>query len=166
MGRQSEFVTLLKRAGIVLCFLLILALSVSLLWRIEWTSRGQRRWVGSPHPAPSAPWGILPAPGWSVRRNDEGLRCGPWGTGKSRWARVGCSLWIPTAVAVVFTGILWRLGRRPRPGYCRICGYDSTGNTTGVCPECGSQLLAGVSKPATRCCKGQNPFEPKKEHPR
>ncbi len=29
--------------------------------------------------------------------------------------------------------------RKPRPpGTCRTCGYNLTGNTTGICPECGS----------------------------
>jgi hypothetical protein len=27
---------------------------------------------------------------------------------------------------------------RPRPGHCRQCGYDLTGNVTGLCPECGA----------------------------
>lgn len=26
------------------------------------------------------------------------------------------------------------------PGHCRSCGYDLTGNVSGVCPECGSQI--------------------------
>jgi hypothetical protein len=25
----------------------------------------------------------------------------------------------------------------PRPGHCPHCGYDLTGNVSGVCPECG-----------------------------
>jgi hypothetical protein len=29
-----------------------------------------------------------------------------------------------------------------RDGFCDQCGYDLTGNTTGVCPECG--LAGGV----------------------
>ena len=36
------------------------------------------------------------------------------------------------------TGWLWRRGlRRRREGRCRQCGYDLTGNVSGVCPECG-----------------------------
>jgi hypothetical protein len=30
---------------------------------------------------------------------------------------------------------------QPRPGACASCRYDLTGNTTGVCPECGHQDL-------------------------
>lgn len=28
----------------------------------------------------------------------------------------------------------------PRPGFCRKCDYDLTGNVSGVCPECGSPI--------------------------
>ena len=31
-----------------------------------------------------------------------------------------------------------RLARRTRLGACRKCGYDLTGNVSGVCPECGT----------------------------
>ncbi|HXE55512.1 MAG TPA: hypothetical protein VN541_20985 [Tepidisphaeraceae bacterium] len=35
---------------------------------------------------------------------------------------------------------------RGRAGLCRECGYNLTGNTSGVCPECG----AVIAPPATR----------------
>ncbi len=39
----------------------------------------------------------------------------------------------------------------PRPpypkGYCRKCGYNLRGNTSGVCPECGTPLADGRGKP-------------------
>src|SRR5687767_3380122 len=36
------------------------------------------------------------------------------------------------------TGWLWRRAvRRKREGRCWQCGYDVTGNVSGVCPECG-----------------------------
>lgn len=30
-------------------------------------------------------------------------------------------------------------GELPAPGHCPHCGYDLTGNTSGVCPECGEK---------------------------
>lgn len=30
--------------------------------------------------------------------------------------------------------------RRRRPGACRRCGYDLTGNASGRCPECGQTI--------------------------
>lgn len=36
---------------------------------------------------------------------------------------------------------LLREGRPlPPPGHCWKCGYDLTGNVSGVCPECGTKV--------------------------
>ena len=35
---------------------------------------------------------------------------------------------------------LWALRRRVPQGHCRTCGYDLTGNTSGICPECGTAI--------------------------
>ena len=35
-------------------------------------------------------------------------------------------------------GLLWRV--RLENGLCLKCGYDLTGNTSGVCPECGTKI--------------------------
>jgi len=40
------------------------------------------------------------------------------------------------AVAIPMVVVPWRNQRPPR-GYCSFCGYNLTGNTSGVCPECG-----------------------------
>jgi hypothetical protein len=54
-------------------------------------------------------------------------------------------LWLPALVAAAMTGYSYRRVRRTRlsarfraPGVCRRCGYDLTGNVSGVCPECGA----------------------------
>ena len=48
-------------------------------------------------------------------------------------------LWLPLLILLIPTLLLWRRDRRkPRPGFCRVCDYDLTGNTTGRSPECGS----------------------------
>ena len=36
--------------------------------------------------------------------------------------------------------LLWYLLRRYPPGHCPRCGYDLIGNTTGICPECGTGI--------------------------
>ena len=47
-------------------------------------------------------------------------------------------LWLPLAAFSIPTFILWRRVRRViPPGHCPRCGYDLTGNTSGVCSECG-----------------------------
>jgi len=36
--------------------------------------------------------------------------------------------------------IAWITRPRISPGHCRECGYDLTGNVTGVCSECGVKV--------------------------
>ena len=56
--------------------------------------------------------------------------------------KLGLTLWLPLAVfsaypiAVLIRAPLRRKRRRKR-GLCLRCGYDLTGNVSGVCPECG-----------------------------
>lgn len=46
--------------------------------------------------------------------------------------------WLPLLFTAVPTAWLWnRDRRRILPGCCLRCGYDLTGNTSGVCSECG-----------------------------
>lgn len=53
--------------------------------------------------------------------------------------QVFCPLWFPLAVLGIPTIWLWYADHRWRPpGHCRRCGYDLTGNVSGVCPECGA----------------------------
>jgi len=48
----------------------------------------------------------------------------------------------PTAAFIRGPVLRWRRRRR---GLCLKCGYDLTGNVSGVCPECGSELVTGRS---------------------
>lgn len=38
-------------------------------------------------------------------------------------------------------GIPFRQWRKYKPGHCLSCGYNLTGNTSGVCPECGEKIM-------------------------
>jgi hypothetical protein len=51
------------------------------------------------------------------------------------------------SAAFALAPLIWlttfhRRRRRMREGCCRHCGYDLTGNASGVCPECGQALLS------------------------
>ena len=65
---------------------------------------------------------------------------------EERFRAVMVPLWLPAAVFGVLPAV--RLGRRvkavlrARAGRCTRCGYDLTGNTSGVCPECGGATAA------------------------
>jgi len=93
--------------------------------------------------------------GWSSRppveptRGTEGSGWGfYWGsTGVGTEAERhawGVPLWVVVMGFGVLPGI-WAVGwvkrkRRRRAGECVGCGYDLTGNVSGVCPECGSAI--------------------------
>lgn len=42
--------------------------------------------------------------------------------------------------ALLFISLLAARRRRARPGMCTSCGYNLTGNASGVCPECGTAI--------------------------
>ncbi|HSZ58993.1 MAG TPA: hypothetical protein VK797_25355 [Tepidisphaeraceae bacterium] len=51
---------------------------------------------------------------------------------------------VPYPLVLLLSAVLpfcWLARRRPyRNGDCRGCGYSLTGNTRGICPECGSAV--------------------------
>ncbi|HNO78689.1 MAG TPA: hypothetical protein PKN33_11570 [Phycisphaerae bacterium] len=60
--------------------------------------------------------------------------------------RVSIRPWIPLIAFAILAFILWRL-RRFAGGHCQQCGYDLTGNESGVCPECGTASDHSTLKP-------------------
>jgi hypothetical protein len=47
-------------------------------------------------------------------------------------------LWIPFLAAVLTTILSQLLRSKDKVLRCNTCGYNLTGNTTGICPECGN----------------------------
>ncbi len=56
-------------------------------------------------------------------------------------------LWMPFLLIAIPTAILFWRDRRIPPGHCQRCGYDLTGNVSGVCPECGLPVPPPPSAP-------------------
>jgi hypothetical protein len=40
----------------------------------------------------------------------------------------------------------WRHTARIAKGQCPACGYDLTGNVSGVCPECGAEIQKSAAE--------------------
>jgi hypothetical protein len=80
-----------------------------------------------------------PNPGWHFGRKPHYARprLGPSEFRSDYWYIV-VPLWAGLLVFAVPTALLWyRDRRRFPPDHCLRCGYDVTGNVSGVCPECG-----------------------------
>jgi hypothetical protein len=69
---------------------------------------------------------------WIHFRAQTGPRAALW---------VAAPVWCFPLVFMVVGGagllIVYRARRRQQTGQCARCGYDLTGNVSGVCPECG-----------------------------
>ncbi|MEW6250524.1 MAG: hypothetical protein AB1716_07740 [Planctomycetota bacterium] len=70
----------------------------------------------------------------------------------SVWAIGGNALLACAVVGLAHGARRWQLRcrERRRPDRCRQCGYDLTGNVSGVCPECGTHVRTQVSNAPTK----------------
>ncbi len=53
---------------------------------------------------------------------------------------IAVTLILVAACLVIFYRDLRRKPITPDGRYCAACGYDLTGNTSGICPECGDSV--------------------------
>lgn len=61
-----------------------------------------------------------------------------WQIGNTSWDRTVVPMWSPIAGLVALALLLWLRRGTSVAGHCRTCGYNLTGNVTGVCSECGA----------------------------
>lgn len=128
---------MLKWAALTSTVLTATAWAVSLFWLIDYEgdSRayelGQGAIIVHCYPRGSGA-------GWTLGRLTA---LNPWwypeyvaGPG---WKRYVLPLWIPLLLAAIPTTWAWWRKRRYPVGHCQGCGYDLTGNVTGICSECG-----------------------------
>lgn len=101
--------------------------------------QGQRRTVV---PTKQPNWIFISTPEW-VKDSFFG-----WPSFRPRPTKVRLPLWCVLLPSVVLTALLW-WSDRPTPGHCRKCGYNLTGNVSGVCPECGTPIPKETSKNLT-----------------
>lgn len=63
-----------------------------------------------------------------------------WSVGIPCWLAVAIFALLPTFMIVRLAAGRVRGRLRTSRGRCCKCGYDLTGNTSGLCPECGSKI--------------------------
>ena len=57
------------------------------------------------------------------------------------WFYILIPFWTVFIAVATPTAILWyRHRNRLIPGFCSKCSYDLTGNESGICPECGTEV--------------------------
>ncbi len=56
-----------------------------------------------------------------------------------RWASLVVLILLGAYPITTFMRGPWRRRQRKKRGHCFNCGYDLTGNESGVCPECGTE---------------------------
>jgi hypothetical protein len=86
-------------------------------------------------------------PGWEVRKIPLNLQhwlplyYNQFKVSTGQWLAICLPLWIPFLIFAIPTALLWWRDRRRIPlGHCQHCGYNLTGNVSGVCPECGERI--------------------------
>src|SRR5262249_43164035 len=85
-------------------------------------------------------WFVWSIDVWQGRVLWNGIAASPFWIGHHSYARADfyyCPVWLPFAIAcglVATRGLTRNFGTAPR---CLSCGYDLSGNTSGMCPECG-----------------------------
>jgi hypothetical protein len=83
-------------------------------------------------------WGVrpaMPAPSWSRLRH-FGLVLPSIAYGGTIQYRL--PLWILLLISAIPAPFVWGGSHRTSLGHCPRCNYNLTGNTSGICPECGT----------------------------
>lgn len=105
---------------------------------VSWSSFQRRRFRARSQVTDGAIVGFFPTTiGWG-----RGLFSGGAGGGETRTWSCWFPFWLAASVnLLLLSGLLfygaWLKRRRAKHGLCLECGYNLTGNVTGVCSECG-----------------------------
>ena len=162
--RRTQRRRALKRSGLVASVLFAVAWGVSVCWSV-WCHPPSTGWLVAcrqggltllTFPRDEDPFQRFP--GWSIdaRSWNTPGHAVPLGHTSAFLHAVGLQMpsmrnyassgilfhrwlpfWLPVIVTTIPTGVLVWLERRFPRGRCQTCGYDLTGNVSGVCPECG-----------------------------
>ena len=148
MYRPSRTRRILKWTGVGLSLLILATWAVSLWWTFFYILPGDRSSLAFGRGIVGGVFSNFDlrkagfATGFRYQgRNEFGFNLPEMRTarvGPDSFDEVGVPFWLPLLLTAIPTTWLWhRDRRRIRPGCCLRCGYDLTGNTSGVCSECG-----------------------------
>ena len=152
MRRPSRIRRRLKWTGLVACAMLVVAWVTSLRFGVSWqTSDGCEIEVGAgclricatPFRMDERWWPTIYDSTAQARWRGWLDRClyVPSGQTRGTWGRCFVApLWCLLVVGLIPTLFLWWRDRPLPPDYCQRCGYNLTGNISGRCPECGTQI--------------------------
>jgi len=82
-------------------------------------------------------WGFR----WQLQRTVKSPK-GGWAVGGRMNLLVYFPDWLLLSVTLL-PSLIWTLlliRRRKKAGHCENCGYNLTGNISGICPECGERI--------------------------
>jgi hypothetical protein len=168
MKRPRRKRRILKWAGLVLSVLIVVTWAVSVFWvwtiwycSVDNNSRYCTYRFGSGAGGVFGYYDLMSVPRDWLRIPGLTLRVGRanWLAWRFRWERCSSTgqsetlawwwmmlpLWIPFLIVAPPTAFLWWRDRRYPPHCCQTCGYNLTGNVSGVCPECGEKVEAGTA---------------------
>ncbi len=145
LERRRHRARVVRRLSISLIVALLLLHPLSYFWEVYWFS-------------PTNQWSVVMVPGsFSIqclspqemvgrKLRSPGLH-GGWQTTiillssgiRRSAAYFGARIpfWLLMAAVLPLVLWSWRLGRAIPQGKCQVCGYDLTGNVSGLCSECG-----------------------------
>ncbi len=78
--------------------------------------------------------------GWSIGEPVGATRGWLWTKALAGERTCYASARIPLTLCGILAALLWWRDRRPSRGHCPTCGYDLTGNVSGMCSECGAKV--------------------------
>jgi hypothetical protein len=130
----------LKWIGTFLCWVLVVAWVCSLRWWFGYSCGTQDPTIFVAHGTagfddPS----VVFQRGWYAIKTPRGVEV-VWRPRSDLRSYAIVPLWCPFVLIAGITAFLWWRDRRLPPGHCRKCGYNLTGNVSGVCPECGEPV--------------------------
>ena len=170
MPKRSRFRRILKWAGAGMCVLICTAIVASWHWQFGFSSglpssSYEGKW-GRYHFYVQRSGVVIGRQenradlrAGSAFRVDEysegwfgnGGRLGRWLPYRvNPWLSISRFYWIPLWLPLLLAGVptlhlFWRDRRRIPPGHCQRCGYNLTGNVSGVCSECGTECKPDAS---------------------